>query len=259
MLQDLPVGKSFQDHACTYLGPFFINQSLTFDIDRDNVKLPEYLAHGTGPLSHAACSAFGFVASDIAKSEGQGDWPDIQIIFSGANICENCDKILSHSFGLQEDTMRKYYRHAKGKDLFTQLVSNARPKARGEIKLRTSDPRMAAIIDPKYLDNDHDIKVTIEGVKKAVHIAENTTALGKIGAHFTSEPFPGCENLEFRSDAYWECYIRHYTVSLHHIVATAPMATTPETGVVDSQLRVFGTKRLRVIDCSIIPNIVVGM
>lgn len=213
---------------------------------------------GTGPLTHPSCSAFGFFATDIAKSQGEGDWPDIQIIFSGAAICKECDRVVAQAFNLNEETMKKYYEHAKGKDSFTQIVSMARPKAQGEIKLRTTDPYAPAAVDPKYLDNEHDLRVTIEGVRKALELAENTTTFQNIGAKFTTEPFPGCEDMEFRSDAYFECYIRQYTVSLHHVVGTCSMAKSPETGVVDSELKVFGTKRLRVVDCSVMPKVPVG-
>ncbi|ODN03058.1 Glucose dehydrogenase [FAD, quinone] [Orchesella cincta] len=260
VMQDLPVGKNLQDHASTYLGPFFINESISFNPDRDltSIRLPEYLTRGSGPLTSSSASAFGFLATDVAKSAGESDWPDVQLIFSGSAICKECDRFLAKSFNIKEDVLMKYYKHAKGRDGFMQIVSNARPKARGDLRLQSADPDMPALIDPKYLDNEHDLKVTIAGVKRAIDIVENTTTFQKLGAHFTTEVFPGCEDVEFRSDAYWECYIRQFTVSLHHIVGTCSMAKSPENGVVDTKLRVFGTKRLRVIDASIMPRVPVG-
>ncbi|CAL8135357.1 unnamed protein product [Orchesella dallaii] len=260
VMQDLPVGRNLQDHASTYLGPFFINESISFNSDRDltSLRLPEYLTRGTGPLTSPTTSAFGFLATDIAKSAGESDWPDIQIIFSGSAICKECDRFIAKGFNIKEDILVKYFKNAKGRDGCMLVVSNARPKARGDLRLQTSDPLSPALIDPKYLDNDHDLKVTVAGVKKAIDIVENTTSFGEIGGHFTTEPFPGCEDVEFRSDEYWECYIRHFTVSLHHIVGTCSMGKSPETGVVDTKLRVFGTKRLRVVDASVMPSVPVG-
>lgn len=260
VLQDLPVGKNLQDHACTYLGPFFVNESISFWVDRDLTagKLSEFLTRGSGPFSTPQCSAFGFLATDVAKVNGEADWPDVQIIFIGSSVCNECDRFIAHGFNINEETLVKYYSHAKGRDSFIQVVSNARPKARGDVKLRSTDPHVPALIDPKYLDNEHDIKVTIEGVKKAVEIAENTTTFKKVDGHFTTETFPGCEEFEFRSDKYWECYIRQYTVSLHHVVGTCSIGKSAKTGVVNTKLQVFGVKRLRVIDASVMPTLPIG-
>lgn len=92
------------------------------------------------------------------------------------------------------------------------------------------------------------------GLKRAVELVENTTAFQEVGARFTDEIFPGCENIPFRTDAYWECLARQYTITLHHIVASATMGKpdAPET-VVDPQLRVLGAKGLRVVDLSVLP------
>jgi len=52
---------------------------------------------------------------------------------------------------------------------------------------------------------------------------------------------------------------RHYTVTIYHHSGTAKMgpASDPEA-VVDPRLRVYGVKNLRVIDASIMPNVVSG-
>jgi choline dehydrogenase-like flavoprotein len=85
-------------------------------------------------------------------------------------------------------------------------------------------------------------------------LAENTTTMIELGSRFTDVPFPGCEGIPFRSDAYWECYIRQYSITLHHIVGTCSMGRRgSKEAVVDPQLRVLGTEGLRVIDASVMP------
>ncbi len=76
-----------------------------------------------------------------------------------------------------------------------------------------------------------------------MQLVENTTTFNSIGGRYTTEVFPGCEDVEFRSDDYWRCFIRQYTVSMHHLTGSCSMGK-----VVDSQLRVIGAKNLRVID-----------
>lgn len=90
----------------------------------------------------------------------------------------------------------------------------------------------------------------------AVNLVENTTAFQSIKARFTDAIFPGCENVLFRSDAYWECFIRQYSLTLHHIVGPCSMGRKDsKDAVVDTELKVLGTKRLRVIDASVLPKV----
>lgn len=72
-------------------------------------------------------------------------------------------------------------------------------------------------------------------------------------------PIPGCHRNPFGSDAYWECAIRHFTMTIYHPVGTCKMgpASDPDA-VVDPRLRVHGIANLRVIDASIMPTIVSG-
>jgi len=96
-------------------------------------------------------------------------------------------------------------------------------------------------------------------MKKAVFLAENTTTFQKLGAKFTDSILPGCENVPFRTDAYWECYLRTFSVTLHHIVGTCAMgrSSSPDA-VVDTELRVIGVKNLRVVDASVMPVVPVS-
>ena len=97
------------------------------------------------------------------------------------------------------------------------------------------------------------------GVKRAVELVETTPSFKKYNARFTNETLPGCENVTFRSDEYWECYIRQISVTLHHIVGTAAMgARGSNNAVVDPDFQVIGTKRLRVVDSSVIPLVPIG-
>lgn len=72
-------------------------------------------------------------------------------------------------------------------------------------------------------------------------------------------PIPGCGRYEFGSDAYWECSIRHLSMTIYHPVGTCKMGPADDpAAVVDSRLRVYGVQGLRVVDASIMPTIVSG-
>lgn len=102
-----------------------------------------------------------------------------------------------------------------------------------------------------------DLGMIFEGIKKAIHLVENTKIFQDIGARLSTTPFPSCSNHEFRSDSYWDCYVRHYTLSVYHHAGTCKMGRSDDPeAVVDSSLFVRNTERIRVIDASIMPQIV---
>lgn len=71
-----------------------------------------------------------------------------------------------------------------------------------------------------------------------VNLYEKTKTFQKLDAKLAPEHFPGCEDFEMKSEAYYECLIRMVTVTLAHPCCTAPMGIkgSPKA-VVDSELR----------------------
>lgn len=257
MVSDLPVGRNLQDHLGVYLSPFFINKPRAISLERDITPgaVVKWSISGKGPLSSAGPTATGLLTSEFAKARGEGNWPDMHLFVQAITIFRTADQYLSHAYNLKSDEMSRYYQHAIDRDSCHILLSAARPFSRGFLKLGGNSPYDKIIIDPNYFSDEGDIdfKVTLEAVKKTLYLMENTTAMGDtLGTRFTNEKLPGCEHLEFRSDPYWECYIRRYSVTLHH-----PVGTTSLGSVVDTKLRVKGTRNLRVIDAGIIPVIII--
>lgn len=63
--------------------------------------------------------------------------------------------------------------------------------------------------------------------------------------------------MDYTSDAYWECVIKQNAQTLHHQIGTCKMGPKSDPGaVVDSNLKVYGIKNLRVVDASVMPNLV---
>jgi len=105
----------------------------------------------------------------------------------------------------------------------------------------------------------HWLQFSLLGIKMAMNLVENSTVFAKLGAKFTERVFPGCETVEFKSDEYWECFAREYTMTLHHMVGSNSMGNAnSKDAVVDSQLKVINTKRLRVVDLSVLPKVPVA-
>ncbi|CAG7728049.1 unnamed protein product, partial [Allacma fusca] len=178
------VGQNLQDHICTYLGPFFTNPNTSQILDRDAsiIDAAKFFITKNGMTTSTTAHAMAFLATPKAKLEGLGDWSDIQLIYSGFSIFKEYARDVAHGFHMDPVKLQKYYEHAVEKDSFTVLTSLARPVQRGEILLRSSDPYDTLHIDPKYLQNQEDIQVLIQGVKMVVELAEKSSSFQRIGA-----------------------------------------------------------------------------
>merc|ERR1712080_21537 len=129
----------------------------------------------------------------------------------------------------------------------------SRPKSRGYIKLSSSDPQDHPIIQPNYFSDSHDIKTLAAGLRLSLKMTE-TQAMKSAGVEvwdFKTEPF--CNHIQFDTDDFWECYLRHWAMTIYHPVGTCSMGT-----VLDNRLRVKGVGRLRVADASVMPRLVGG-
>ena len=133
-----------------------------------------------------------------------------------------------------------------------------RPKSRGKVLLKDSDPSSLPLIYPNYFDHPDDVKVLVEGAKIGYEMSQTGT-MRLLNATLNENGPPECLELGFLSDEYWECQIRRYTMTIYHPVGTAKMGPQSDPmAVVDNRLRVYGIKNLRVVDASIMPTITTG-
>lgn len=107
------------------------------------------------------------------------------------------------------------------------------PQSIGYVKL---DINREIIVQPNYLQKSHDVSVLVQGMKLVKKFAE-TKILSKLGVMLNTKHFPGCKKYKFGSDHYWECYIRHMTLTSYHPVGTCKMGTIHNKSVVDHSLR----------------------
>lgn len=129
-------------------------------------------------------------------------------------------------------------------------VQACRPKSRGRLMLRSDDPFDAPVIDPGYLTHRDDMALQIEGLRAARKIAEALP----LREHIAQELSPGPGAID---DASLEWSIRATSSCIYHPVGTCRMGLGADA-VVDAQLRVRGTRSLRVVDASVMPQITSG-
>lgn len=168
------VGQNLQDHVIGLVGPFTVDKvdgrHLTYIASRDSSPsdVLQYLSAGTGPLTQAGIMASGFLASNrtklMAKINNQIMWPDIQLLLNGIpNGDANAITVSTKIYNLRRDIAEEFYKPVLGKDSFHIMSTSSRPKSRGQILLRSKDPKAYPLIDPNYYENPEDIQVTVEG------------------------------------------------------------------------------------------------
>jgi 4-pyridoxate dehydrogenase len=127
-----------------------------------------------------------------------------------------------------------------------------RPESRGHVDLASADPRAAVRIRQNFLAAEKDWTTLRTGVRLVREIGRQSAlaafAEGEIA------PGPDC-----RSDAEIGAYIRASAITVHHPLGTCKMGWAADPmAVVDPELRVLGTDALRVVDASVMPDLVGG-
>jgi choline dehydrogenase-like flavoprotein len=228
---DLPVGQNLQDHLAVFLsfarrepGPF--HHQLRFD--RLAASMIRAYAFGTGPGTVVPGGLHAFI-----KTRPELAVPDIEFMFRGAAV-----------------DARVWFPGLRpaSPDGFAIRPALLHPDSRGEIRLRSADPRDAMRIAYNFFSAPGDLPKLREGFRLARDIAYRKP----LDRFRGSETAPGPE---IKSDAEIDAYIRRTAVTAHHPAATCPMGIAPQA-VIDARMWVRGVERLRVVDASAMPDLV---
>lgn len=128
------------------------------------------------------------------------------------------------------------------------LAFFSKPKSTGSVTLASTDPTVPPIIKTGYFSDPDDLVTYSSGVQKLKKLA-NSSYVTKHGGTLIKPPLPECDALVFDSEEYWQCYVRNLATTALHPCGTCAMGR-----VVDSDLKVKGVSRLRVVDDSIYPS-----
>ena len=219
------VGRNLQDHPyVVVVYESTVGGSLA-DAERPRFLL-EYVLRRSGPLSSNVAEACAFVRSDPTLAEA-----DLQFHFGPAYFVEN-------GFADHDG-------HAL--TLGPVLIA---PRSRGWIELASADPAAKPRILTNTLAEPADAAALVAGVKLAREIAATEPLAEACGR----ELLPGAE---LRTDPELEDDARRRVELLYHPVGTCRMGSDDQA-VLDPELRVRGVEGLRVIDASVMPQIVAG-
>ncbi|XP_030751964.1 glucose dehydrogenase [FAD, quinone]-like [Sitophilus oryzae] len=260
VISDLPVGYNYQDHMAMSTIAFLVNESVTVsDLTVQNpIDIYNFIARGKGPYTiPGGAEALAFVKTKYA-SKSNDDYPDMELVLGAGGLNGDVIGGFRALLGIPQKFFDSVYAPLIGRPSFSIAPVLLRPKSRGRVSLKDSNPLHWPVIEPNYFSEEEDLATMVEGIKMAISIA-HSNRFQRYNTRINPFPFPGCKHLRFGSDEYWACAVRHVSTTLGHHVGTCKMGPMGDpTAVVDEQLRVYGVKNLRVVDGSIMPNVVAG-
>jgi choline dehydrogenase len=224
------VGHDLQDHMQVRV-VMRCSQAITLN---DIVNNPlrkvmtglRYFAFRTGPLTIAAGTSGAFFRTNPRLAT-----PDVQI----------------HFLPFSTDKMGEKLHPFSG---FTASVCQLRPESRGSLKIKSADPFTPPEIRINYLASEVDRTTNVEGLK----ILRKILHAPALAPYVVEEVDPGDKVI---SDEALLAYCRVRGTTIYHPTSTCRMGNDP-LAVVDQQLRVRGIDGLRVIDASVMPDLVSG-
>ena len=238
VVHDLPgVGENLHDHIDVVQVVNAPKLSDSFGVSLGGLwralkGIFEWRKHRTGMLTTNFAEAGGFI-----KTSPEEKNPDLQLHFVIGKLVDHGRK---PTFG-----------HG-----FSSHICLLQPKSRGNLKLASSDPMAAPLINPNFLTDPQDMRRMVQGFKQMRTILSQPALAGLQGQELAA-------TAEAKTDEQIEAVIRNFGDTIYHPVGTCRMGplegpNAHPLNVVDSELRVHGMQGLRVVDASIMPRIVSG-
>jgi choline dehydrogenase-like flavoprotein len=217
--ENLPVGLNLEDHPVAGITYFTNVETLMTAATSGNVELLQ--KEGRGPLTSNAAEAGGFVRTRPGLKA-----PDIQYFFLPAMYFE--------------EGLTAPFDHA-----FTLGSCLLKPTSKGKVSLRTARPDAKPRIWHNYLATEEDRRSMIDGIRLSMDITEQACL-----REVTRNPhlMPASRS----NQDIWE-HIQRTVHTTYH-----PTSTCAIGKVVDPSLRVLGFDGLRVVDASVMPNVIRG-
>jgi 4-pyridoxate dehydrogenase len=233
MLSGVGAADDLQDHVAA--GVFFARKDRSTFIDemrydRAAINLMRAYVFGTGPATSFPTGCQGFIRLDT-----NSDVPDIQFLFGSGPL----------NAWPWFPGIRKPF-----PDAFGARAVVLHPKSRGAVSIASADPFDLARVRFNFFSEPDDLATLRDGIRAMREILRRP----ELDAFRGPETAPGADVVD---DAALDAHIRQTCVTVHHPLGTCRMGGD-KGAVVDATLKVRGIDGLRVVDASVMPDMVSG-
>ena len=222
------VGENLQDHLEIYIQYKSKKKETLYDLSTNfisqGIEGSKWFTFKKGKLAHSHLELGGFVKTNKNYSH-----PNLQFHFFPSLV-------INH--GLTNPEFDAFQFHA----------CPNRPKSRGFVKIKSNDFNISPQIQFNYLQNQEDLIQMRDSVKIAKNICSQKSLLDYVDYEIR----PG---IDIQSNEELDEVIRNTAESAYHPSCTNKMGND-NYSVVDQKTKVHGIENLRVIDASIMPDIV---
>lgn len=245
ILVDSPVGENLIDHVAYGGLTFFVNESVGIVVPQyfnpTNPMISDYLNNRTGEFSTAGgVEGLGYVNVDDLSPDNVN--PNIELLFASVSIFS--DYFIQMPLALKPDFYNKYAIDKLYRYSWTIWPILKKPKSRGKILLRNTNPKAYPKIIANYYSDPDDVRVMIKAIRMTIKVAE-TQAMQHYGSKLHDRPVPGCESYEHGSDDYWKCALKALSFTFWHQIGTCKMGREDDpTAVVNPTLQASPVPRL---------------
>ncbi len=232
LVHELPgVGENLQDHLEVYFQfhckqPVSLNNKLGW-FSKLLIGIEWVLFKtGLGATNHFESCAF-------IRSEAGRKSPDIQYHFLPAAMrYDGTPSLKGHGFQVH--------------------VGPNKPKSRGHVRIKSTDPLDAPSILYNYMQHPDDVAVW----RRCIRLTREIIDQPAMDAYRGEELQPG-KNIE--SDEAIDAWVKDNVESAYHPCGTCKMGSPDDPmAVVDTECRVIGLDGLRVVDASVFPTVTNG-
>ncbi|ROW09451.1 hypothetical protein VMCG_02192 [Cytospora schulzeri] len=265
---DLPgVGANFQDHGM--LHPIYSSSTVTNNSASSAAASNEYYTNHTGPMTAPLISTIAFpamrdFADDWAALIDQAQQRDVNSTLppdTADTVREGYLAQRQYQIPLLRDTTEGAI-ELLADSIGTISVAMQRPLSRGTVRPSSSNMFDSPLVDPRYCSEPFDCLVLARALLFNCELIR-TRPMDELepvvqGPYFCPE-FTSDGNLTeaARADAnsrFLDLAKQHIATEFHPSGSTA-MLPLEYGGVVDTELRVYGTQNLRVVDAGVMPMV----
>lgn len=166
--------------------------------------------------------------------------PQLEWVQNKFNRCESFDPVSSRIAPFPGFMPAPGKAAEPGKRYFSFFIALLHPFSRGSVHINSSDIMKPPTIDPRMISNNLDFEMIVQAIK----FARKLVATEPLASVVKDEVIPG-PNTE--SDEEIKVFVRNTVQTVFHPIGTAAMLPREEMGVVDANLKVYGTRNLRVV------------